>query len=342
MRNRKRVHAFPWIAFLSVVLVLEGAFSLCLGRYPIPIHELIHSLWGKAAVADGSQQTIFEKVLWEIRFPRIVAAILVGSSLSISGASFQAIFSNPLASPALLGVLSGASFGGVLAMLVFAPGAVVGFCVFVGGLAAVLLSVAVARAIAGEGVLSLVLGGIVSNALFTSLLSLAKYVADPYNQLPGIVYWLMGGLSGVDRKIISLLWFPMTGAILGLVMLAPHLNALSLGEDEARSLGIHVWKSRLAVIGLSTLASSLTVVLAGTIGWIGLIVPHLLRFLVGADNERLVLASALGGAVFLLGIDDLSRTLFPMEVPLGILTELFGVLAFLLLLPRLRRWNGGE
>jgi iron complex transport system permease protein len=283
---------------------------------------------------------LLESLLLDIRLPRILAAILIGASLSVSGAAFQAMFVNPLVSPGLLGVLAGASFGAALGMVFSKSWVAVQVCTLLFGFAAVLISVGIAKIHKGNTILLLVLGGVISGALFTSLLSIVKYIADPYNQLPAIVQWLMGGLSLVDTKLLVITGIPQVVSIVLIALFSGYLNALSLGDEEARALGIPVEWVRMLLIFLATVMSALTVVVAGMIGWVGLIIPHITRMLVGPDNKVLIPASALIGAIYLIVVDDVSRMLFNVEIPIGITTSLIGIPFFAIILKKARRGWG--
>ncbi len=269
-------------------------------------------------------------ILQEIRLPRIVAAVLIGASLSVSGAVFQGIFVNPLVSPGILGVLSGASFGAAVGMLFGQSLFVIQISAFVFGFAAVFIALAISRFYGqGNTLLMLVLGGIISSSLFGALLSLVKYMADPYGALPSIVYWLMGSLSAVDMDMVSTI-APLVFLSIGmLVFFGKHLNVMSLGEDEARALGVDVRKVRLMMVLLATLLGALSVMLAGVIGWVGLVIPHIARFLIGPNHVVLLPFCALLGGVFLLIVDTVSRSVFVTEIPLGILTSLVGIPVFI-------------
>jgi iron complex transport system permease protein len=208
------------------------------------------------------------------------------------------------------------------------------------GLIAVLAAVALSALNRGDRLLMLILGGIISGALFTSLLSVVKYLADPYEQLPAIVYWLMGGLSAVDSQTVLTVCGPILGGILVLVLLSGYLNVLSMGDEEARSLGVHVFYLRLTFILLATVISALTVVMGGIIGWVGLLIPHIARMIVGPDNRILLPASALIGAIYLLIADDVARLLFGVEIPIGILTSLVGIPFFAFVLRKAKKgWH---
>lgn len=317
--------------------------SLTLGRFPITLTELydvmLQLLLGREVMPEDRFSTL-TNILFDIRLPRILAAVLTGAALSVAGASFQSMFINPLVSPGLLGVLAGASFGAALGMVVARTWLAVEAGAFIFGLVAVIVAMTIARFFRGDRLLILILGGIISASLFTSLLSLIKYLADPYDQLPAIVFWLMGGFSMVDRKTVLFVALPMLVGIAVLLALSSTLNVLSMGEEEARALGINVVVVQMTIIFSATLISSLTVSLGGIVGWVGLVIPHIGRMLVGPDNRVLLPVAAMLGATYLLGVDDLSRLLFRVEIPIGILTSLLGIPFFMLVLKNARKgWS---
>ncbi|HNS55542.1 MAG TPA: iron ABC transporter permease [Smithellaceae bacterium] len=336
----KRSLLFP---VLSLLLVLTAAFSLTLGKYPLMMDDITgffaFKMFGVSDL-DPERCLLLGSLLIDIRLPRILAAILIGASLSVSGAAFQAMFVNPLVSPGLLGVLAGASFGAAMSMVFFDSWLAVQSFTFLFGFIAVLIAVGIARMHKGNTILLLVLGGVISAALFTSLLSIIKYIADPFNQLPAIVQWLMGGLSLVDHKTLLAAGIPQVVSIIVMILFSGYLNALSMGDEEAQALGIPVEWIRLLLIFVATLMSALTVVLAGMIGWVGLIIPHITRMLVGPDNKILIPASALIGAIYLIFVDDISRMLFNVEIPIGITTSLVGIPFFAIILRKAKKgWN---
>ncbi len=336
----KRSLLFP---VLSLILVLTAAFSLTLGKYPLTLDDItgffLLKMFGVGDI-DPEHFLLLGNLLIDIRLPRILAAILIGASLSVSGAAFQAMFVNPLVSPGLLGVLAGASFGAAMSMVFFDSWFAVQSFTFLFGFIAVLIAVGIARMHKGNTILLLVLGGVISAALFTSLLSVIKYIADPFNQLPAIVQWLMGGLSFVDHKTLLAAGIPQVVSIIVMILFSGYLNALSMGDEEAQALGIPVEWIRMLLIFVATLMSALTVVLAGMIGWVGLIIPHITRMLVGPDNKILIPASALIGAIYLIFVDDISRMLFNVEIPIGITTSLVGIPFFAIILRKAKKgWN---
>ncbi|MCE5242217.1 MAG: iron ABC transporter permease [Syntrophobacteraceae bacterium] len=322
MKNRALV------PFLLLLLLAAVSFSLTLGNFPITWKELLgffgQTLFG-AEIMDEQKLKALRNILVGIRLPRVTAAGLAGAALSVSGAVFQSMFINPLVSPDLLGVLAGASFGAALGMILSNSWFAVQSNAFAFGLAAVTISVAMARLFRREGLLMLILGGIVSGSLFTALLTGLKYLADPQEQLPAIIYWLMGGFTMSDGKTTFLLTCPMLAGILVLFCLSSRLNILSMGDEEARSLGVNVGCVRAILIVVTTFISCLTVCLGGIIGWVGLVIPHIGRMLVGPDNRLLLPVVATIGATYLVIVDDFARTLFRVEIPLGILTALMGI-----------------
>jgi len=268
-------------------------------------------------------------------------AILIGSALATSGAAFQAMFVNPLVSPGILGVLAGASFGAALGMLVSEQWYVVQLLAFAFGFVAVGVAVLIGTMVTNSrSTVMLVLGGVISSALFTSLLSIIKYLADPYSTLPAIVYWLMGSLTMADLHGVLLISVPMLASIIGLIVLGKYFDLMSLGDEEAKALGINVTLVRLGAIVLATLAGSLSVVMAGIIGWIGLIIPHIIRMALGPSHRVLMPLSAIVGGAFLLLADTISRLSFSVEIPIGILTSLIGIPIFIIVLKNARAaWN---
>ncbi|MBS1025140.1 FecCD family ABC transporter permease [Gluconobacter cerinus] len=316
-------------------LVLSIVLALCCGRYPLSPHRVVMVL-GRLLHLWGGQDSVADAVVQQVRLPRVVAGILVGSALSCGGATYQAVLRNPLVSPDLLGVLSGSAFGAALMIVLGASPAWIQIGAFAGGVVAVGSGISISRLLPQGGLLTLLMGGLVANAVFTALLSLVKYTADPMDQLPAVVNWLLGTLSQTGWKELSWLTVPVLVLVAILVLLAPLLDVLSLGDDEARSLGVPIQIMRPFVILLATLACAMTISMAGIIGWVGLLVPHISRMLAGAEHRRMMPVCALLGAAGVLLADTVSRSLTSGEVPLGIMTELFGALAFILVLRRLR------
>jgi iron complex transport system permease protein len=281
-------------------------------------------------------------VIFQVRLPRVAAALLVGAALAMAGATYQGMFRNPLVSPDILGVSSGAGFGAVLAIFLALPAFAIQISSFVGGLVAVAVVYSIARAVRSvhEEVLVLVLAGIIIGTLFGAGVSLLTYLADPYDQLPAITFWLLGSLAATRPED---LWAALPSLLLGLiplVLLRWRVNLMSLGDEEAQALGVDTRMVRLALIVSATLMSAAAVSLAGMVGWVGLVVPHLARMLVGPNYSRLLPASMLLGAGYLLLVDTLARTAAEIEIPLGVLNAVVGAPFFLWLLARSRRsWS---
>lgn len=326
-----------WGAVLALPPAMLGALTL--GRFPLPWVDIVSFFAAALGLGDMAPDRFdaLYNLIVEIRLPRVLAAVLVGAALSVSGAAFQAVFRNPLVSPGLLGVLGAASFGAALGMVLSLDWVAIQWLSFAMGLLGVGFGVLVAGLFGPLSVLMLVLGGIISSSLFSALLSIVMYLADPDNDLPNIVYWLMGSLARADLTQAGWLSLPVIVSILMLSLMGRALDVLSMGDDEARSLGLPVPLVRGAVIVLATLVSALTVSVAGMIGWVGLIIPHVARLLVGPGNALLLPTSACLGALFLLGCDVLARSVSAAEIPIGILTELVGIPVFLLVLNRVRR-----
>lgn len=326
-------HAAGWSLLLALLLL---AFSA--GQFPVRPAALLHAIgWQLFGIGEPSAPAV-QAALWHIRLPRVLAAMLIGAVLSAAGAAYQAMFRNPLVSPDILGVSAGAGLGASLGLFLGLPMLLVQGIAFTGGLGAVGLVCLVAALVRRhDPVLVLVLAGVAVSALLGAGISLLKLLADPYTQLPSITFWLLGGLNAVvidDLKVTAPL---LLIGLLPLVLLRWRVNLLGLGDEEASALGVAVTPLRWTLIAAATLCTAAAVSLAGIIGWVGLVVPHIARLLVGADFRRLLPASLLLGASFLLAADTLARTLAPIELPLGILTAFVGVPCFLLVLARSER-----
>lgn len=312
--------------------------SICVGRFPLSPLEVIRCIWQSFAGMDLGMSREALAIVVDNRLPRAIAGALVGAALAASGCAFQGLFQNPLVSQGILGVSSGASFGAALSILLFTTTAFAPGFAFVFALSAVWLSFLVARMCGEVTSLMLVLGGTIISSIFSALLSFLKYVADPYNQLASIVFWNMGSLASIESSTLPFGVFSMLLGMGMLLLSAWALNVLSMGDREAQSMGLPVEKNRVLIVAGATLATAGAVSIAGTIGWVGLIIPHMARFLVGSDNRKLIPFSMLLGAGFMMFIDMLCRTITGSEIPLGILTSLIGGPFFIYLL---RRYKGG-
>lgn len=326
------------------VLTLTGALTLVLcllafGAVMIGPYALTPGQTLAALVGQGDSQA--QVVVWNIRLPRVAAAVLVGAALAAAGASYQALFRNPLVSPDILGVSAGAGLGAVAGIFLSLPVAAIQASAFAGGMVAVGAVTLVASLVRNtDRTLTLVLIGVVIGALAGAATSLLKVMADPYDQLPAITFWLLGSLAAITTDDIM----PALPAVLvGLVplsLLRWRINVLSLGDEEARALGVEAGRTRFLVIAAATLITASVTALAGVVGWVGLVIPHIARMLVGPGFGRLLPASVLIGAGYLLVVDTLARTMAQAEVPLGILTAVIGAPFFVWLLARGRRgWS---
>ena len=325
-------------AFLALLLALCVAGSLLLGKYGFGAED--YARYALALLRGESLKDfeVMHTLLLEIRLPRILACVLIGASLAISGAAYQAMFVNPLVSPSILGVLSGAGFGAAVGMFFKFNEYLIQLSTFGFGFLAVAVALGVSALYSRSGsVIVLVLGGVISGSLFTSLLSVLKYAADPNDALPAITYFLMGSLGFASKSFIQISILPMCAGILLLALSGKYLNALSLGEEEAKSLGVNTTRVKIFIILVATFVSALSVTIAGIIGWIGLIVPHIARLIFGADNRAVLASSAMIGAIFLLFCDSFSRLVFTFEIPIGIVTSLFGIPMFIIVLRRAKR-----
>lgn len=324
--------------FLSILLLGFMLLSILIGKYGFNAEDYLTYFKAVIKGEDLRNYQVMHTLITEIRLPRIMACIIIGASLAISGSAYQAMFVNPLVSPSILGVLSGAGFGAAIGMFFGLNEYLIQLSTFAFGFIAVLTALSISAFYSRSGsIIVLVLGGVISGSLFTSLLSALKYAADPNDSLPAITYFLMGSLGFASKNFIQISILPMFVGILLLAFSGKYLNALSLGEEEAKSLGINVARVKIFVILVATFISALSVTIAGIIGWIGLIVPHMARFIFGADNRAVLSSSAMIGAIFLLFCDNFSRLMFTFEVPIGIVTSLFGIPIFILVLRRAKK-----
>lgn len=322
------------VAILFIAPLFFIVASLFFGRYPVSVQAVTETLWLNLTLQQGGISDINQSLIWDIRLPRAILGALVGGSLAISGAAFQGLFHNPLVSPGMLGVTSGAGFGAVLSIILFNSTAYVYLFAFAFGGLAVVLSYFTGKIYDSTTRITLVLGGVIISSIFAALISLVKFMADPYNQLPTIVFWLMGSLSSARYQAIVTAGIPMVTGIVGLLVMRWRINPLSMGDQEAKTLGIDVSVNKMIVILSATLATAGAVCVSGIIGWVGLIIPHVGRMLVGNDNRLLIPASLVLGACFLVTVDVVARNLIGSEIPLGILTALVGGPFFIYLLKR--------
>lgn len=316
---------------LILLPIILFFLSFLIGRYPLSPEEVIMTIFAKF-IPFVHVSTMASTVVWDIRLPRIIAAVLVGAALSVAGAAFQGTFKNPLVSPDILGVSAGSGFGAAIAILLIGIPLVTQISAFGWGLVAVTLTYIIGRSIKSSQTLGMVLSGMAIGSLFGALVSLCKYMADPFEKLPQIVYWMMGSLSAVDNNEVFIASIPIITGIAILFILRWRLNILAMGDEEAQSLGVETQKLRFIIICCCTLITAAAVSISGIIGWVGLVIPHISRILVGPDHKNLLPATICLGASFLLLVDNVSRTLLIIEVPIGILTALIGAPFFLYLL----------
>ena len=318
------------VAALAVILI----GSIVLGRYPIGIRELCGILLSKIVDIEPFWTKTQEALLLNHRLPRIVLACLVGCSLSAAGASYQGVFQNPMAAPDILGASSGAAFGAALAILLGMGNSMIVTFAFLFSLITVGIVIFVGQRARGKRSLGLILSGIMIGSLVSSGTSYIKLVADPQDQLPAITYWLMGSLNGAKPQEVLFVLIPMGLGLTMLFLLRWRINVLTLGDEEARTIGINAGRLRILVILCATLITAAAVSVSGVIGWVGLVIPHLTRRLVGNNYKHLLPASMVSGAIFLLLVDDISRNLMATEIPIGILTSLIGAPFFIFLMSR--------
>ena len=322
----------------AALLIALTFVSFSIGRFPVGPTSLVRLLAAKATGAPSDLPPQVETVVFRIRGPRVLAALTIGAALAAAGAAYQGLFRNPLVSPDILGVSAGAAFGAVLGIYlslnVIAIQALA-FAVGLGAVAAVYLVSAFLRR--HDPLLTLVLAGVLIGTLLGSCVSLVKYLADPYNQLPAITFWLLGSLSGLTVRDLLATLPAVAAGLVPLYLLRWRMNVMTLPDEEARALGVDTGRMRLIVIAAATLMTAAVVSVSGVIGWIGLLVPHAARLLVGPDFGRLLPTAMLLGGGYLLAVDTIGRTIAAIEVPPGVLTAFVGVPVFVWLLAVSRR-----
>ncbi len=325
-------------AVAALLLIAAIIAALAIGRFPISPGDIAAIVWAKFTGGAHGLPATAETVLFQIRGPRVIAALMVGAALAAAGAAYQNLFRNPLVSPDILGVSSGAALGATLGIFLSLDLWWIQGFAFAFGLGAVAAVYFIGQAVRGhDPILVLILAGVVIGALLGSVLALLKYLADPYNQLPAITFWLLGSLAATNPADIATTFVPVLLGLVPLWLLRWRMNLMALGDEEAKALGINVTRLRLAVIAAATLMTAAVVSISGIVGWIGLLVPHFARLLAGPNFARLLPVSVLLGAAFLLLVDTLARTVSRIEVPLGVLTAFIGTPFFIWLLATARR-----
>lgn len=331
------------LRLLALGVVVAFFTSLAVGRYAVSVADVLRALFSPDhARASGVHSDAAATLVRQVRLPRVITAMLVGASLASSGAAYQGVFRNPLVSPDILGASAGASFGAAVAILLSLSVGGIQTSAFLAGLLAVGIACAATARLGSrrDPTMVLILAGMATTSVFGALLSLVKYVADPTNKLPVITFWLMGSLASVVPRDVPTVGIPFVLGIVPLLLARWRLNVLTLGDDEARTLGVNAVRLRWVVVLCSTFMTASSISVCGMVGWVGLKIPHLARMLVGPDFTVLLPASTLLGAVYLVLVDDLARTLGPMEIPLGILTSLIGAPVFLWLVAKARNGWG--
>ncbi|NMA92929.1 MAG: iron ABC transporter permease [Firmicutes bacterium] len=332
LAKQKRMGKTTFLLLLPIAIFI---ISVSIGRYPVSIDSLFSALW---AQLTGNPMETAQLALIRVRLPRNILAMIVGASLSLSGAVYQGLFKNPVVSPDLLGASSGASFGAALAILLGARAAGIQFFSFLGGIIAVVIVALMNNVISkrSSSIVNLILCGMLISSLFNAFVSFIKFIADTDTKLPAITFWLMGSLSATTLKELHVFWLFLPAAII-LILVRWKVNLLSLGDEEAHMLGVNVRFYRWLIIGCATLLTSLSVSVSGNIGWIGLVVPHFARMVTGSNYGRLLPVSLLIGSAFMLLVDTVARMLLTVEVPLSIITAIVGAPFFFFLLVRFRK-----
>jgi iron complex transport system permease protein len=329
------------IALLCVLLLLTVTYSVTIGRYGISLIDVWLIVTDNfIPISNPPWTEVEESVVELVRMPRILAALLIGAGLSVSGAALQGLFRNPLVDPGIIGVTAGAAFGGTLAILLVGGGYILLGTAFAFGIASVLIVRLLATVKGRTSVLTLVLAGVVVSAFFEAAISILKLLADPFQKLPAITYWLMGSVASTNYEDLALIAVAIMPASVVIYLLRYQINILSLGEDKARALGSPVVLVQWIVFAAVAFISAGVVATSGLIGWVGLVVPHAARALVGPDHGKLLPTSALIGAIYMILVDNLARTVTLSEIPIGIITSLVGVPLFAIILRRMHASSG--
>lgn len=332
VKSSKKIHGKIVGAIFLFVVCFFGSFLL--GKYPIQPWTLIRVLLSKVISITPDWTPQVETVLFQVRLPRVLMAALIGAGLSCAGAAYQGIFQNPMVSPDVLGASAGAGFGAALGLFLGWGYQMVSLSAFLFGLAAVLVVCVVSSRVKYNLSLGLVLAGMMVGSLFTAAVSYLKLVADPNNTLPVITYWLMGSLASIRPQDVLFAAPWILGGMIPILLLRWRINVLTLGDEEARCIGVNTKRIRFIVVLCATLITAAAVSVSGMIGWVGLVIPHFARMLVGSDYRKMLPVSMLLGGSFLLIVDNFARLLAKSEIPIGILTAFVGAPFFLYLIMR--------
>lgn len=326
------IKKFKYISVLIILPIIFAMTSLMLGAYYISPLDIINIITQKIIGIEASESSMAANIVWNVRIPRILGAVVAGGGLSVAGAVFQGLFKNPLASPYTLGISNGAGFGAAVAILLSSSSVVSSLSVQASAFLFGIISIGITFVLAAKGrrsTVTLVLAGMLVGALFSSLVSMAKYVADPYEKLPQIVFWLMGSLTGVTYEKLLMIMPVYVISLSIIFLLRWKINVLSIGDQEARSYGIDVKRDKTIVILACSALTALIVSIAGIIGWIGIVIPHLARIVSGHDFRKLVPVSFSFGICYVLLIDAICRNLTASEIPLGVVTGIVGTPVFI-------------
>ena len=330
---KKQFNVLTWLTFLILPIVV-GFFALTFGRYPISINDAFSILFNKS-ISDAQASL----VILNIRLPRVILALSVGAGLSVSGVAFQSLFGNPLATPDTLGVASGASLGAVLSIVLGFSLLSMQIMAFIFGLAAVVLTFFVGSKKGFMDKTSIILSGIIIGALFNAFISLIKYTSDAETELPAISYWLMGSLANANFKTLTYGLIPIILGVIVLFLIRWRLNMLSITQDEAKATGTNIYLLRGLCIFFATIITSSAVSMCGQVGWVGLLIPHICRMIWGSNNSKIIPASISLGAIFMVVIDTVARSLSASEIPISVLTAIIGAPFFIMLLKRSNGWS---
>ncbi len=331
-----------FLFLVCLTLIAFALFALCTGRYSVKVTDVVKVLWSRflellrQPPLERTWDPMAESVIFTLRLPRVVAAILVGGALSLSGSAYQGVFKNPLVSPDILGVSTGACVGAAIAILLHLDAGGIQLLAFVFGIMTVLLTMAIPKLMRNDSVTMLVLAGVIVSGIMGSVMGVIKYIADPETELADITYWQMGSLAKVTVTDILTVAVPIIAAAVLLLAMRWQVNILSLGDNEAKTLGIRIGVVRGVIILCATLLTACAVCLCGTIGWVGLVIPHLSRMMVGPDNVKSMPVAFFLGGVFMLTVDTIARAATTLEIPLSILTGLIGAPFYLYILVKQR------
>jgi len=330
--QKARLPYLVLIFILASVLVLLFVSTVVIGRFELGALEALRIIFSRILPITPTWSELSDIVVMQIRLPRVVGAMLIGSALATAGATYQGLFRNPMASPDFLGVTSGASIGAALAIILELPFFQVQFFALIGGIIATLFTISIPKILKNDSTIVLILSGIVVSGLFRSLMSILRYIAEPQTALPAIVFWQMGSLANVTQSEAMAISIPIIICFIVALRISWWLNIMSLGELQASIVGANYKFYRRIGILTSTVLAVLSVAIAGEVGWVGLAIPHLSRLLVGVDNKKLMPVCMLCGAIFMLIVDTLARSLTTAEIPLGVLTGFIGAPFFMALI----------